>query len=145
MVGSGAVTGKKGCAQCRHNQNRSQCNSCGWSGICEHNRIRNLSKVCGVASICEQNRINCRFKPCGGSGNCQHNRQPYDGASICEHNRQRIKYKQCTCFNIGGVSVAQGPHGEGGGEKLGNKRKKEDKHKQGGLEGKEKEEAVEQK
>jgi hypothetical protein len=41
------------------------------------------------------------------------------------------------------VSAAKGPHGEGGGEKLGNKRKKEDK--QGGLEGKEKEEAVEQK
>jgi hypothetical protein len=53
----------------------------------------------------------------------------------------------CDTGGGGAVAAAQGPHGEGGGaggEKLENKRKKEDKHKQGGFEGQEKEKTVEQ-
>ena len=49
--------------------------------------------------------------------------------------------------DAGGEGTAQGLRGEGGGaggEKLGNKRTKEAKHKQGSFQGKGKEEAVEE-
>ncbi len=52
----------------------------------------------------------------------------------------------CDTGGGGTVSGAQGPYGEGGGtedERLENKRRKDDKHKQGGLEGQGKEEVVE--
>ena len=66
------------------------------------------------------------------------------------HDDERVGEKRGfgdACDTGGGGSVsAQGPHGEGGGtggEKLENKRKKEDNHKQGDSEGKRKEETVE--
>ena len=91
------------------------------SAECPHNRDRRSCWQCEGASICEHNRILRQCKQCMGPG-----------LAICEHSLIRSACKLCK-----NSSICEHTEGGGaGGELLKDKRQKEAKHKQEGVQGK---------